>query len=143
MAARPTAERKPPGLGLYWSHVWERALKAMKDQGSWAWEQRPLLDEYVHALMAAEATRGGFAWLDHLQEVGSLDEVDMQLLRQIAGGLPTQWDRHVKRAARLADQLALTPRGRKAAGIGNSDKESEVDPFAAFADELAQRRRAG
>jgi hypothetical protein len=90
-------------------------LKVLKEQGTWAWELAPLLAEYVHALQAADWCRRN-------------DE-------------PTQWDRHAKRAAALADQLALTPRGRKAVGVGDQDDSDAqpADPFAAI-DELAARR---
>src|SRR3954447_958198 len=117
MPSRPTAERPPKGLNSYWTHVWNHALKVLKEQGTWAWELKPLLDEYVFALRGAEATRDGFKWLDALEryadDADDLPEIAWTVLRQVAGGLPTQWDRHTKRAATLADQLALTPRGRK------------------------------
>lgn len=126
MPPLPTAERSPPGLNSYWTHTWRHALKQLKEQGSWAWEQKPLLDEYVFALRAAEATRDGFGWLDALEryaeDADDLPEIAWQTLGQIAAGLPTQWDRHTKRAMALADQLALTVRGRRAAGIGDSDE---------------------
>lgn len=146
MGMRPTAERPPSGLNSYWNHVWNRALDVMKDQGSWAWELKPLLDEYVYALRAAEATRDGFAWLAALEryaeDADDLPEIAWTTLGQIAGGLPTQWDRHTKRASALADQLALTPRGRKAVRVGDSD-DKPSDPFSALdagRDELSSRR---
>ena len=145
MAPLPTAERPPQGLNAYWLGVWRHALKAMQEQGTWAWELRPLLDEYVEALRAAAQTREGFKWLDALEayaeDADDLPEIAWSVLREIAGSLPTQWDRHTKRAAALADQLALTPRGRKAIGLGNSDEdEKPKDPFAGLDDELAPRR---
>jgi hypothetical protein len=110
----PVAETPPEGLcDAYWLGVWRHALKCMKEQGSWAWELRPLLDEYVFALMDAVVAR---------------DDEDR-----------LSWDRSMKRAMALADQLALTPRGRKAAGVGISSEELDVDPFAAL-DELSARR---
>lgn len=125
MAPRPTAERSPSGLSSYWTHVWDHALKQLQAQGSWAWEQKPLLDEYVFALKGAEDARNGFKWLDALEEYADgaddLPEIAWMTLGKIAAGLPIQWDRHTKRAMALADQLALTDRGRKAAGVGNSD----------------------
>ena len=107
----------PGGIGAEFSSVWRLALKALEDQGTWQPQMRPLLDEYAFALEAAETAR-------------LADE-------------QTQWDRHVKRAAALADQLALTPRGRKAAGIVE-DASEPGSPFAAFlkADELSARRQA-
>ena len=124
--------------------MWDTALDVLKAQGSWSWEQSPLLTEYVLALRAAEATRDGFAWLDSLERyagenAGEVPEIAWITLGQIAGSLPTQWDRHAKRASALADQLALTPRGRKAIGLVSDDDEAPSDPFAAL-DELAQRR---
>lgn len=142
MAPRPTAERPPQGLNSYWTHTWEHALKTLKAQGSWAWEQKPLLDEYVLALRGAHDAREGFAWLDHLEEAVASEEVDWVVLRQIATGLPNQWDRHTRRAMALADQLALTDRGRKAIGLGSEDADDPQDAFAAL-DELSARRRAG
>lgn len=143
MPAVPVAERPPKGLNAYWLGVWRHALKTLKAQGSWAWEQRPLLDEYVYALMGAKEARDGFKWLESLEEYVDANSADMPaiswtVLGQTASGLPTLWDKHTKRAAALADQLALTPRGRKAANLGNSD-EGPADPLAGL-DELAQRR---
>ena len=120
-------------------------MNTLKEQGTWAWELKPLLDEYVFALRAAEATREGFAWLEALEQYAEnaddLPEIAWSVLREIAGSLPTQWDRHTKRAAVLADQLALTPRGRKAVGVGDSGDSESSDPLAEF-DELAARRPA-
>lgn len=123
----PTAERPPEGLDAYWLGVWRHALKTLRDQGSWAWEQKPLLDEYVFALIGARDARKGFKWLDALEryaeDADELPQIAWSTLGKIAGGLPTQWDRHTKRAMALADQLALTDRGRKAAGIGDEDED--------------------
>jgi hypothetical protein len=120
-------------------------MDTLKAQGSWSWELKPLLDEYVFALRAAEATRDGFAWLDALEryaeDAEELPEIAWSVLREIAGSLPTQWDRHTKRAATLADQLALTPRGRKAVGIGSSDEEPAATGGFADLDELEPRRQ--
>jgi hypothetical protein len=145
MAPRPTAERPPSGLNSYWTHVWDLGLEVLKEQGTWAWELKPLLDEYVFALRAAEATRDGFEWLEALNKYAGVNSDEMpdiawSVLGQVASGLPTQWDRHTKRASALADQLALTPRGRKAIGLARSDDEAaEGDPLAEL-DELAERR---
>ena len=144
MAPVPTAERPPQGLNAYWLGVWRCALKTMKEQGTWMWTQRPLLDEYVFALRAAEATRDGFDWLrvleSYAENADEFPEIAWSVLGQIAGGLPTQWDRHAKRAAALADQLALTARGRKVVGVGDSDGGT-ADPLDEL-DELAARRSA-
>jgi hypothetical protein len=143
MPPLPTAERPPKGLSAYWTNAWRHALKILKDQGTWAWEQKPLLDEYIYALRAAEDARIGFGWLDHLEEDVASEEVDFLALRAIATGLPTQWDKHTKRAAALADQLALTPRGRKAINLVTDDEDEEpADPFDALdeGDELAKAR---
>lgn len=139
MAPLPTVERPPKGLTAYWTGTWRRALKTLKEQGTWAPEQKPLLDEYVHALRGAEEARKGFAWLDHLEDAVASEEVDFISLRTIATGLPTQWDRHTKRAAALADQLALTPRGRKAISFSSGEGEKPADPLSGM-DELAARR---
>jgi hypothetical protein len=143
MPGKPTAEKPPAGLNAYWLGVWRHALKILKDQGTWAWEQKPLLDEYVFALRGAEDARVGFKWLDHLEESVAQNEIDFIALRTIATGLPNQWDKHTKRAAALADQLALTPRGRKAVGVGEGDDTGKPeDPFGRLdeGDELASRR---
>lgn len=144
MASVPTAERPPEGLSAYWLGVWRHALKTLKDQGSWAWEQRPLLDEYVFALIEAERARVGFAWFDHLEEHVAEEALDFQMLSRIATGLPTQWDRHTKRAAGLADLLALTPRGRKAINLARTDEDEPEDAFGRLdaGDELGERRKA-
>lgn len=104
-----------PEIPQPWFGLWRQALKAMKDQGTWCPEHRPLLDLYVRALRLADVAADDGRETDH--------------------------DRHAKRAASLADQLALTPRGRKAAGLGDNTDEVE-DQFARFApqDELAARR---
>lgn len=94
---------KEPAIPGQWLTVWRRCLRAMKEQGSWSGELRQLLDAYVEALMDAEDARDD--------------------------GRGAEVDRCVKRASALADQLALTPRGRKAAGlIGDSD-EKPANPF--------------
>jgi hypothetical protein len=132
MPPRPSAERPPSGLDSYWTHVWDHALKVLQEQGTWAWEQKPLLDEYVFALKAAQQAREGFAWLDHLEESVASEEVDFQALRQIATGLPTQWDRHTKRAAALADILLLTERARKAHGLADEPADEPEDDWSAI-----------
>ena len=141
MAPRPTAERPPKGLNAEWTHVFQCALDTLKAQDSWSWELKPLLDEYIYALRAAQQCRDGFAWLDSM--LGDLDGRewdDVQSLTKLAAGLPTMWDRHTKRAQALADQLALTPRGRKAIGVrADGDDKQPADPFQE-ADELAERR---
>jgi hypothetical protein len=118
-------------------------MGVLKAQGSWSWELKPLLDEYVFALRAAEATRDGFAWLDALERYADsgaeMPDIAWKVLGEIAGSLPTQWDRHAKRAATLADQLALTPRGRKAVGLGFSDDQQASDPLSEL-DEIAVKR---
>jgi hypothetical protein len=146
MARLPTAERPPSGLNSYWTHVWNHALNVLQEQGTWAWELKPLLDEYVFALRGAQDARKGFAWLDALSEYANrnadeVPEIAWESLRQIAGALPMQWDRHTKRAAALADALILTPAARKRHGIGNDPQAPEVS----VVDQLAQRRagRAG
>lgn len=143
----PTAERPPEGLNAYWLGVWRHALKQLQDQGSWAWEQKPLLDEYVYALKAAEDARKGFKWLDALEvyaeNADDLPEIAWSTLRGIASGLPNVWDRHAKRAMALADQLALTDRGRKAADIHDGDEAEEPSGLDALDNVTPIRGRAG
>lgn len=136
----PMAERPPKGLSAHWLGVWRGALKVMKQQGTWSWEQKPLLDEYVYALRAADDCRQGFDWLDGMLERDWEKFEDLRVLERIAVGLPVRWDQHAKRAAALADQLVLTPRGRKAAGIGQDDEDEPPAPSAI--DQLAARRAA-
>lgn len=142
---RPTAERPPAGLNSYWTHTWQHALKVLKEQGSWSWEQKPLLDEYVFALIGAEDARNGFKWLDALERyaenVDDTPEIAWSTLGKIAAGLPVQWDRHTKRAMALADQLGLTDRGRKAADIGGQDSDEPEDPFADLDGDAPKLRR--
>jgi hypothetical protein len=144
----PTAERPPEGLDAYWLGVWRHALKQLQAQESWAWEQKPLLDEYVFALKGAEDARKGFKWLDALEvyaeNTEDLPEIAWTTLSRIAGGLPAQWDKHTKRAMALADQLALTDRGRKAAGVIDGDEDEEpVSALDALDNVTPIRGRAG
>lgn len=143
MPAVPAHER-PPGIKMPWLQVWRNALRELKETGVWAPHVRPLLDEYVYALKGAADCRDGFAWLDHLEGCVASEDIDWIVLGKIAGGLPTAWDRHTKRAAALADQLALTPRGRKAAGLIGEESDGVEDPFGAIDahDELKSRREA-
>ena len=145
MAPRPTAERAPAGLDAYWTHVWDHALTTLKEQGTWAWEQKPLLDEYVFALIGAKDARSGFKWLDALEQYAEdadeLPPIAWTTLGKIAAGLPVQWDRHTKRAMALADQLALTERGRKAVGVGDQDTDEPADPFADLDGDAPKLRR--
>jgi hypothetical protein len=131
-----TAEKPPKGLNAYWLGVWRHALKTLKAQDTWAWEQKPLLDEYVFALIEAERCRIGFGWLDSLEryaeDADELPQIAWTTLGKIAGSLPIQWDRHTKRAAVLADQLALTPRGRKAIGLVDDEDQEELEGFDAL-----------
>lgn len=146
----PTAETPPKGLDAYWLGVWRHVLKTLKAQGTWAWEQRPLVDEYVYAMKAAREAREGFDWLDSLEgyakdNSSEMEPPDWRALAQIIGALPSMWDKHAKRAAALADQLALTPRGRKAIGLKREegkDGEQDNDPFAGLDDEFTRRREA-
>lgn len=108
-------DQPPEGMSAWWTDVYRGALKALRAQGSWAAEQKPLLDEYVRALCDAGVAR--------------------------AGDDGAAYDRHVKRAMALADQLALTPRGRKAAGVGEPAGKAPADSFDGL-DELAARRGA-
>lgn len=101
--AAATAEQAPVGLDAYWLGVWRHALKVLKGQKTWAWEQRPLLDEYVFALIAAKDAR--------------------------EAGEELSWHRHSQRASALADQLVLTPRARKAHGIHDDDDEGAGNPL--------------
>jgi hypothetical protein len=125
----PTAERPPQGLNAYWLGVWRHALKVLKEQDTWRWEQKPLLDEYVFALKGAEDARKGFKWLDKLEvyaaDAAELPEIAWSTLGRIASGLPVQWDRHTKRAAALCDLLKLTPEQQSKLEPAEDDKPED------------------
>ena len=99
----------------------------------------------MFALRGAEDARSGFKWLDALEEYAEnadeLPEIAWTTLGKIASGLPVQWDRHAKRAMALADQLGLTDRGRKAAGIGGQNSDEPEDPFADLDADAPKLRR--
>ncbi len=154
----PEAERPPHGLDAHHLGVWRHCLKVLQEQGTWRWELAPLLAEYVYALMGARDARDGWEWLgrfeqhiERLADSADPDSVDWAALSRvtarldrIANGIPVQWDRHTKRAAALADQLALTPRGRKVAGVGEQRDEKRENPFDvldAGRDELEEKRQ--
>jgi hypothetical protein len=108
-----TLEKAPNGLHEPWLGIWRASLRAMQNQGTWNPALRPLLDLYVVALEAAEQAR--------------LD------------GRFSVWDRYARRAMLLADRLALTPRGRRAAGVTACTPIEPPSPFAAL--DPARRRR--
>jgi hypothetical protein len=101
----PTLEKAPNGLREPWLGLWRASLRAMKEQGTWTVAQRPLLDLYISALEAASDAR--------------------------IAGRSTVWDREARKALILAGQLALTPRGRKAAGAHAREPE-QPSPFDAL-----------
>jgi hypothetical protein len=103
--AIPTLERPPGGLREPWLGLWRVSLRAMQEQGTWTVAQRPLLDLYIGALEGATEAR--------------------------LAGKSTVWDRYARRAVLLAGQLALTPRGRKAAGVHAREPE-QPSPFDAL-----------
>ena len=129
MAPRPAAERAPTGLGSHWLHTWEHALKVLKAQETWAWEQKPLLDEYVMALREARTSR-------ELAEADPYHETDKGLLHPHPGF--AQADRAARRAVLLADTLKLTPEQQRKL---NARDAGESDPMDALEDELAPRRQ--
>jgi len=99
----PRLEMVPGGLKEPWLGYWRATLKALQEQGTWKVAQRPLLDMYVFSLQGAEEAR-------------LADDA-------------ANWDRHSKRASHLADLLALTPRGRQAAGLRAAKPTQEATPF--------------
>jgi phage terminase small subunit len=113
----PTLEKAPGGLHEPWLGIWRISLKQMKEQGTWLVSQRPLLDEYVYALRAAQNARA-------------------------SAESAVAWDKHSKRALALADALGLTPKAQKvlAAKLKEGD-EHQDDPFSGL-DEIAQKRKA-
>ena len=115
----PTLEKAPGGLHEPWLGIWRISLKQMKEQGTWVVSQRPLLDEYVYALRAAQSARS-------------------------SAESAVVWDKHSKRALALADALGLTPKARKAFGKaseGSEDGEQNSDPFSGL-DEVGAKREA-
>lgn len=104
--AIPALERPPGGLREPGLGYWRASLRAMREQGTWTIAQRPLLDLYVSALEAAAEAR--------------------------KAEKSTVWDREARKAAILADRLALTPRGRRAAGVSATKPADLPDPFAAL-----------
>jgi hypothetical protein len=147
MPGIPTPERPPTGLSCEWTATWKHALKVLKEQGTWNWETKPLLDEYVYALRAAEECREGigWAWESYRRSVG--EESQEKRYEGLAASLSSKWDVHAKRAAALANMLVLTVDSRRRNGL---IEEVEVDagsgdPFDEFSasDELAARRARG
>jgi hypothetical protein len=106
-------ERPPGGLREPWLGLWRASLYAMQAQGTWTPAQRPLLDLYISALEAASEAR--------------------------KARKSTVWDREARKALILAGQLALTPRGRRAAGVSATTTIERPDPFAAL--DPARRKR--
>lgn len=126
----PTAERPPEGLDAYWLGVWRHALKTLKAQETWAWEQKPLLDEYVFALEEAATSRD-------LAKSDPYHETDKGLLHPHPGF--AQADRAARRAIVFADTLKLTPEQQRRLTTGGNESD---DPMDALEDELAPRRSA-
>lgn len=118
----PTAERPPEGLNdAYWLGVWRHVLKVLKEQGTWKWEQRPLLDEYVFALREAVTAR-------EMAQEDPYHETDKQLLHPHPGF--QQADRATRRAVVLADTILLTEKSRREHGLVDEeapDATSEGD----------------
>jgi hypothetical protein len=71
------------------------------------------------------------------ENADDLPEISWTVLRQIAGGMPSQWDRHTKRAAALADALLLTPTSRRLNRVGKDDDDK---PALSIVDQLAAKR---
>lgn len=130
MAPRPTAERPPTGLDSFWTHTWNHALKVLKEQGTWKWEQKPLLDEYILALREAR-------WSREEAEKDPYHETEKGLLHPHPGF--AQADRAARRAVLLADTLLLTPAEQRKLSATSSDNAAPKDPFEE-ADELAKKR---
>ncbi|HEY7831784.1 MAG TPA: hypothetical protein VIC06_14575 [Solirubrobacteraceae bacterium] len=114
----------------------------MKLVDTFSASMRPLLDEYVFALRAAEDARVGFGWLGRLENIAE-DDIAWEALGKIVSGLPVQWDKHTKRAMELAGVLGLTPKAQKALSVkAKEGKDGEQDdPFGGL-DELEPRRQA-
>lgn len=102
--ARPKIEAPPAGLGRDELTAWETALTAMKRDATWGLHLHPLLVEYVFALKAARVAR--------------------------EGNQATAWDRHMRRAMTLADQLGLTPGARRRLGVADHKKDDVAAQFA-------------
>ena len=113
----PSIEKCPGELTSRWAAVWRLSRDEMLEAGTFSATAKVLLDEMVWALANADACR--------------------------MSGEDAAWDRLAKRGSMLADQLGLSPRGRKALKLlaGGQDDEKNTDPFAQL-DELAPRRKA-
>ena len=85
--------------------MWRHALAVMREQGTWADEQGPLLDEYVLALREAKVARD-------LADADPYHETEKGLLHPHPGF--AQADRAARRAVVLAEQLVLTPKAQRA-----------------------------
>lgn len=105
MIAIPALEMEPAGLSEHWSGVWQGTRDALVECEAWGSELKPFLDEYVFALVAAESAR--------------------------EAGASTAWDRHAKRAMRIAELLCVTPRARRLA-FGPPAAPEPDDPFRQF-----------
>jgi hypothetical protein len=147
----PSIEKCPSGLDPKWSATWRLTRDELKEAGTFSASMRPLLDEFVFALKAAEEARIGFRWLDSLEQYAEasdpddLPEIAWTVLRQIATGLPVVWDKHAKRASALADQLGLSPKAQRALGRkleGGKDGEQDTNPFSGLDDEVSAKRKA-
>lgn len=143
-------EKCPAGLDPKWSATWRLTRDELKEAGTFSASMRPLLDEFVFALKGAEDARIGFGWLDALEIYASENESEMEIpdwraLAQISGSLPTQWDKHAKRASALADQLGLSPKAQRSLGKkleGGKDGKQDTDPFSGLDDEVSAKRQA-
>lgn len=115
MTAAARAPKAPAALEASWKRVWRHALAVMREQGTWADEQGPLLDEYVLALREAAVARGA-------AEADPYHETEKGLLHPHPGFAIA--DRAARRAVVLAEQLVLTPKAQRQladAGEGGND----------------------
>lgn len=147
----PSIEKCPSGLDPKWSATWRLTRDELKEAGTFSASMRPLLDEFVYALKAAEEARVGFKWLDSLERYAEdaseddLPAIAWTVLERIATGLPNVWDKHAKRASALADQLGLSPKAQRSLGKkleGGKDGKQDADPFSGLDDEVGAKRKA-
>lgn len=124
------SESPPTGLRAPYLALWRGCLEALKRQGTWTPDQKPLLDDYVLAVRQS---------VEH-QKVAEADPFTVtEQGRVYAHPGFALADQAAKRAVLLADTLILSPKARRAHGIdGDEEQANPLDRL----DELAQRRKA-
>ena len=124
------AESPPTGLRAPYLALWKGCLEALKRQGTWTPDQKPLLDDYVFAVRQS---------VEHQQLAEEAPFTVTEQGRVYAHPGFALADQAAKRAVLLADSLILSPKAKKAHGIDQD--EEDANPLDRL-DELAERRKA-